>query len=338
LQGAKDARLLANPNAVVLENEEAIFEKVQEIPYQQLTQTQQGGSIGTTSFKKAGITLHVSPKISVDGLIRMNVNPEVSRLVGFTPGDNQPIIDTSSAQTVLTVANKQTFAIGGLRTRNDAAEFNGIPYLKDLNVVGRLFRSRDIDVREGELVVFISPEIESYAEEPNCREKIALETVRCRLDQIPEAEGCPPCCRRLPCEPCDAAAPTMDGGPAGGNATSAGGAPTEAAEHELPPNNQSTPTDGASLKQPGSLEPLSARRIPSAEFQFGAAGKNEQVRALMAEGRLRRLPIVDSTSAQVAASALVTPGMFSAPPAMPVSEIDNGPQTAKRELSEPGYR
>jgi len=124
----------------------------------------------------------------------------------------------------------------------------------------------------------------------------------------------------------------MDGEPAGGNATSVGG------ETELPPAAQPQPADGALRKQPVSLEPLSARRIPSAEFQFGAAGKNEQVRALMAEGRLRRLPIVDSTSAQVAASAPVPPGMFSAPPAMPVSEIDNGPQTAKRELKEPGYR
>src|SRR5262249_47651888 len=156
LQTAKDARLLANPNAVVVENEEAIFERVQEIPYQQLTQTQQGGSIGTTAFKKAGITLHVTPKIAAEGIIRMAVNPQVSRLVGFTPGDNQPIIDTSSAATVVTISNRQTIVIGGLRQRNDTGEFNGIPYLKDLNLIGRLFRSRDLDVREGELVVFIS--------------------------------------------------------------------------------------------------------------------------------------------------------------------------------------
>ena len=55
MQNTNDARLLADPNVAVLENEDAIFEKVQEIPYQQLTQTQQGGSIGTTAFKKAGI-------------------------------------------------------------------------------------------------------------------------------------------------------------------------------------------------------------------------------------------------------------------------------------------
>src|SRR3954453_22382309 len=114
----------------------------------------------------------------------MTVNPEVSRLVGFTPGDNQPIIDTSSAASVLTVANRQTVVIGGLRQRSDVGEFNGVPYLKDLKVVGRLFRSRDTDVRESELVVFISPEIIGYCDDPNCRQRLVNDTVRCRLDQL----------------------------------------------------------------------------------------------------------------------------------------------------------
>ncbi len=128
----------------------------------------------------------------------MDVKPEISRLTGFTPNDNQPIIDTSSAQTVLTVSNRQTVVIGGLRQRQDVGEFNGLPYLKDLNVIGRLFRSHDTEVRESELVVFIMPEIITYAEEPSSRQKTAAETIDCRLQQIPEAEGCPPCCRRLP--------------------------------------------------------------------------------------------------------------------------------------------
>ena len=132
LQQASDARLLADPNVAVLENEEAIFERVSEIPYQQLTETQQGGSIGTTAFKKAGITLHVRPKIAADGLIQMEVEPEFSRLTGFTPGDNQPIIDISSTSTVLSVANRQTVVIGGLRQRSDVGDFTGVPYLKDM--------------------------------------------------------------------------------------------------------------------------------------------------------------------------------------------------------------
>ncbi len=308
LQQASDARLLADPNVAVLENEEAIFEKVSEIPYQQLTQTQQGGNIGTTAFKNVGITLHVTSKISSEGIIRMAVNPEVSRLVGFTPGDNQPIVDTSCATTVLTVANKQTVAIGGLRQRSDVGDFSGIPYLKDLNVIGRLFRSRDLDVRESELIVFISPEIISYSDDPTCRQKIAAETIRCRLDQVPEAEGCAPCCRRLPLEPGDGMLPIPSGEP-----TSTGG------DQELPSVTQPTLNDSASQDHPYSLEPLAARHISSAEFQFGASGRSEQTRNLVAEGRLRRLPLVTQAGVQVATIPAPTAGIFAAPPATQTS-------------------
>jgi general secretion pathway protein D len=331
LQQASDARLLARPNVAVLENEEAIFEKVEEIPYQQLTQTQQGGSIGTTAFKKAGIELHVSPKISAEGIIRMAVNPKVSRLVGFTPGDNQPIIDTSSTQTVLTIENRQTVVIGGLMQRDDVGKYNGIPYLKDLNVVGRLFRSHDLDVREGELVVFISPEIIGYADEPDCRQKIAAETIRCRLDQVPEAEGCPPCCRRLPLGTTEGTLPEP-----------APGAPTPAAGEQVPPaNTQPQANDGASANQPYLVEPLSAVRIPSSEMQFGAAGRNEQTRNLVSDGRLRRLPAVVPIETRVAVAPTLGRGIFAAPAAdVPsATPIDNNQlRNAERDANNSIWR
>jgi general secretion pathway protein D len=211
LNNAKDSRLLSDPSVAVLENEEAIFQSVSEIPYQQLTQTSQGGNIGTTAFKTAGVTLHVKPKIAADGIIRMEVSPEFSRLTGFTPGDNQPIIDKRTATTTLNVANGQTIVIGGLRQRDDVGDFKGIPYLKDLRVVGNLFRSRDTDVRESELVVFISPEIITPADPVNHRNQMVIDTLGCRLNMIPEAEGCPPppCC----CGPATAGAPQLCQGP-----------------------------------------------------------------------------------------------------------------------------
>jgi general secretion pathway protein D len=283
LQGCSDARLLADPHVAVLENEEAIFQSVSEIPYQQLTETQQGGNIGTTAFKQAGITLRVRPKIAADGVIQMEVSPEFSRLTGFTPGDNQPIIDVRSATTVLTVANRQTVVIGGLRQRSDIGDFRGVPYLKDLKLVGRLFRSRDTDVRESELVVFIMPEIIHCADEPDVRQQMVEDTIRCRLDQIPEAEGCPPCCRRLPYDPT-----TIDVGP------------VVAPQEDTPVDDSTAPDDRLPSSEAESLLPLTAEEIHSAEFQFGASGRSEHIRALVAEGRLRRLPGVESSSAGVA--------------------------------------
>ncbi|MCC7085325.1 MAG: type II secretion system protein GspD [Pirellulales bacterium] len=370
VQTAKDARLLADPNVCVSDNEEAVLKKVSEIPYQQLTETQQGGSIGTTAFKEAGITLTVKPKISAEGVIRMEVKPEISRLTGFTPNDNQPIIDTSSAQTTLTVANRQTVVIGGLRNRQDVGEFTGLPYLKDLKVIGRLFRSRDTDVRESELVVFIMPEIISYADEPTYRQKAAAETIGCRLDQIPEAEGCPPCCRRLPmnpiygCDNCDNPSDTVNpatgptfvpstmGGPAidepaVGERASAGSAPTQDSFYAPDPNDSNSDSKGNStepLPAPPSLElpgPLSAHQIPTAEFQFGVAGRSEHVRSLVANGHLRRLPTVTPIESAFIVSRPKKGGLFTESPISQSSlnaPVDTPVETAIRSSAGPPPR
>jgi hypothetical protein len=290
LQQARDARLLADPNVAVLENEQAMFKSVREIPIQQLTETAQGGNIGTTAFREAGIILTVTPKIAADCTISMEVSPEFSRFVG-NDENGQPIIDTREAKTTLRVANRQTIVIAGLRQRDDIGEFSGIPYLKDMKYIGRLFRSRSTTVRESELIVFISPEIIDCADEPTGRQRFAEDTVRCRLDQIPEGEGCPPCCRRLPTE-------MMEGEIYDGI-------------EPVPPDDatdESMPSVGGSA-----LPPLAASQIPSAEFQFGVAGRAEHVRTLVAGGRLRRLPIVTDASAQLADRESKTGDMFQPP-------------------------
>lgn len=191
LQNAKDARLLADPHVIVEENEMANMDSVQEIPFQQITQSELGGQIGTTAFKKVGIKLGVTPQIAADGTVKMLVTQEFSRVAGFTENDNQPIIDSRTANTTVRVANKQTLVIGGLRQRFDTGSFSGVPLLKDIKYIGPLFRARDTNVRESELIVFIQPEIIGYDHPLNYRECLASETVNCRLNSVPVAEGCP---------------------------------------------------------------------------------------------------------------------------------------------------
>lgn len=190
LQSAGDSRLLADPNVTVVDNETAEWRSVSEIPFQQITQSELGGQIGTTAFKPVGITLRVRATIAADETIEMLVEPEFSRLAGFTEGDSQPIVDTRSATTVVRVANRQTLVIGGLRQRSDTGDFNGIPGLKDIKYLGNLFRSRETTVQESELIVFIMPEIVDYDQNSHHREYMAQETIGCRLATIPKAEGC----------------------------------------------------------------------------------------------------------------------------------------------------
>lgn len=205
LQGAKDSRLLANPNVTVLDHETAQMITVTEIPYQELTQTTAGGQIGTTAFREAGIKLEVTPHIADDGTIRMEVAPSFSRLAGFTPGEQaQPIIDRREASTTVTVLDRQVLVIGGLRSRNDTGNFNGVPYLKDIKTfhLGALFRSRDTEIRESELVVFIMPEIVSTSHVGSCREAAAVDSGKTLLERIPMASTVPPPGRPIPyCPP-----------------------------------------------------------------------------------------------------------------------------------------
>ncbi len=189
LQNANDARLLADPHVTVEENETADMSSVQEIPFQQLTQSALGGQIGTTAFKKVGIMLKVVPTVAADGTIKLGIEQEFSRLTGFTENDEQPIIDSRTANTTVRVANRHTLVIGGLRQRSDTGEFNGIPFLKDVRYIGPLFRSRDTTVRESELIIFIMPEIIDYDQASLPREYMAQETIDSRLGRIPMAEG-----------------------------------------------------------------------------------------------------------------------------------------------------
>lgn len=192
IQNANDSRLLANPNVTVMDNEQAQFEAVTQIPYQEITQTANGGQLAGTAFKDAGIKLDVIPKIAADGTIELDVRPEFSRLTGFTPVDSQPIIDTRATTTTVRVGNGQTLVIGGMRQRSDVGDFSGVPGLKDYRWWGHLFRARKTNTRESELVVFITPRIVGYNDPLACRDQLVKDTIDCRLDHIPRAEGCPP--------------------------------------------------------------------------------------------------------------------------------------------------
>lgn len=159
LETDDDSRLLADPNVVVMNHEAAAISIVTEIPYQQLTQGLEGGTIGTTAFREAGVTLNVTPHIAQDDTISMLVNPAFSLLTGFSDGDNAPIIDRRETTTTVRVQNNQTLVLGGLRQRTRIVEHSKVPGIGNIPYVGHLFRHKSNTIRESELLVFITPEI-----------------------------------------------------------------------------------------------------------------------------------------------------------------------------------
>ena len=105
-----------------------------------------------------------------------------------------------------------------------------------------------------------------------------------------------------------------------GESASAGG--DENGNQFAPTESTSAPTEALPPPQPAELPPLSAVHIPSAEFQFGVAGRADHVRSMVADGRLRRLPIVDRDQPQTVLQTATAPAdLFLAPPSTPAPPL-----------------
>jgi type IV pilus assembly protein PilQ len=160
-----NAKLLANPRILVLDNQKASIKIISEIPYQEITDTSGGGSIGTTAFREVGVELTVTPHLTREGMVRLQLRPKFSVktgtvIVGTASNQfSQPVVDRREADTTLLVGDGQTVVLGGLRKKDTTKQVNKIPLLGDLPLVGMAFRFQGEDTTISELVVFITPRI-----------------------------------------------------------------------------------------------------------------------------------------------------------------------------------
>lgn len=117
-----------------------------------------GGGGSATEKIKAGITLKVTPQASPDYYILLDIQAESSnfssRIVNNIPG----LFERKATSTVL-VSSGQTFAIGGIYRTTDRDTIKGVPFLKDIPVLGNLFSGNTVDVADEELLFFITPRI-----------------------------------------------------------------------------------------------------------------------------------------------------------------------------------
>ena len=151
------SEILANPRIVTLDNLPAEIDIVTQTPYSEITQTSGGGSLSSTSFLDIGIKLTVTPHITKDGFISMEVETEYSADTGADPIGGVPIVDQRKASTNVLVRNGETIVMGGLRRRDVSDSGVKIPILGDIPLIGNFFRKKDKTVTETELVIFITP-------------------------------------------------------------------------------------------------------------------------------------------------------------------------------------
>ncbi len=147
-----DSKIVSSPRILTLDNESATIKQGEEVAYLERDDT--GGS--AVKFKNADLLLDVTPHVTPDKRISMKIHLTKNSV---KPNTNPPTINTNEVDTELLVNNNDTIVIGGIVTTTGGGSSSGMPYLSEIPVLGRLFRTdTDRDDRK-ELLIFITPSI-----------------------------------------------------------------------------------------------------------------------------------------------------------------------------------
>ena len=137
LEQNRKANIISNPRITTVDNREAKILVGQKIPL--IVQDVAGNPV--SQLQTIGIQLKVTPHLTQDKKIVMDLHPEVSDLSTQSTVQGGVIINTSEADTRVMVDDGQTAVIGGLIRTNDSHVRRGVPLLKDIPLLGVLFRS-----------------------------------------------------------------------------------------------------------------------------------------------------------------------------------------------------
>jgi type IV pilus assembly protein PilQ len=150
--------IVSTPRVITANQKEARIEQGVEIPYQESASS----GATTTQFKKAVLSLTVTPQITPDNNIIMDLlvsNDTVGDLVASATGGFVPSIDTRVVETQVLVSDGQTVVLGGIYETERRETITKVPVLGDIPGVGNLFKSRQTLSNKSELLIFVTPKI-----------------------------------------------------------------------------------------------------------------------------------------------------------------------------------
>lgn len=155
LQADGRGKIVSSPRVITADKVKATIEQGTEIPYQQAT------SSGATSvsFKKAVLKLEVTPQITPEGAVFLDV--KVNKDSRGQDTASGPAINTKNVQTQVLVENGGTVVLGGIYEQEEQTTITKVPFLGDLPVVGNLFKNRKMINDRKELMIFITPRVVS---------------------------------------------------------------------------------------------------------------------------------------------------------------------------------
>ncbi|MFG6488935.1 type IV pilus secretin PilQ [Roseateles sp. BYS78W] len=155
LESDGKGKVVSSPRIITADQVKAVIEQGEELPYQVAT------SSGATSiaFRKANLKLEVTPQITPEGSVILNV--DVNKDSRGTLTSQGYAINTKHAQTQVLVENGGTVVIGGIYTQDEGETVNKVPVLGDVPYLGALFRNKTRTSSKTELLIFLTPKVVS---------------------------------------------------------------------------------------------------------------------------------------------------------------------------------
>ena len=155
LESDGKGKVVSSPRVITADQVKALIEQGEELPYQVAT------SSGATSiaFRKANLKLEVTPQITPEGSVILNVDVNKDSRGTLTPQGYA--INTKHVQTQVLVENGGTVVIGGIYTQDEGETINKVPLLGDVPFVGNLFKNKTRTTSKTELLIFLTPKVVS---------------------------------------------------------------------------------------------------------------------------------------------------------------------------------
>jgi general secretion pathway protein D len=172
LRALKESRrleVLSRPQVMTLDNQPAFIQVGKRVPRITGSTARAQGLVNEIALENVGLILGVTPRISPEGMVVMELDAEKSDLgplaegipVAVSEGTEirSPSINVATAQTTVSAASGQTIVIGGLITKQEAAVHRRVPWLSDIPVLGHLFRFDSMTCRRSELLIVLTPHV-----------------------------------------------------------------------------------------------------------------------------------------------------------------------------------
>ncbi|CVK21672.1 type II secretion system protein GspD [Sporomusa sphaeroides] len=157
-------KIIAKPFTITENGKTAEILIGEEVPVIKTDSFSDGSRSSSVEFKPVGVNFKATPRINIDDdgahFVTVDLKPEISSItkwVEYNGGSKAPQIGTRKAETTVRVDSGETIVIGGLIKTEDIKSLSGIPILKDLPILGALFRSKDKNKSESEVMFFVTP-------------------------------------------------------------------------------------------------------------------------------------------------------------------------------------